>query len=82
MSQQRDNSGTLGKNQRREKDTHPEYNGKCVIDGREYWISAWVKEGQSGKFFSLAFKPKEQQQTQQRQAPPPTDDPFSDDIPF
>lgn len=82
MSQQRDNSGTLGRNQRREKDTHPEYNGKCVIDGREYWISAWVKDGQNGRFFSLAFKPKEQQQAPQRQAPPPADDPFSDDIPF
>lgn len=81
MSERRDNSGTLGRNQRREKDTHPEYNGKCVIDGREYWISAWVKDGQSGKFFSLAFKPKEQQQAPQRQAAPP-EDPFSDDIPF
>ncbi len=82
MSQSRDNSGTLGKNQRREKDTHPEYNGKCLIDGREYWISAWVKEGQNGKFFSLAFKPKEQQQ-ERRQAPPPAaEEPFSDDIPF
>lgn len=83
MSERRDNSGTLGKNQRREKDTHPEYNGKCVIEGREYWISAWVKEGQNGKFFSLAFKPKEQQRAQQPSRPaPPDDDPFSDDIPF
>lgn len=82
MSGQRDNSGTLGKNQRREKDTHPEYNGKCVIDGREYWISAWVKDGQNGKFFSLAFKPKEQQQERRQSAPPAAEDPFSDDIPF
>ncbi len=81
MSGNRDNSGTLGKNHRREKDTHPEYNGKCVIGGREYWISAWVKEGQNGKFFSLAFKPKEQQQ-ERRQAPPPADDFGDSEIPF
>lgn len=83
MSQQRDNSGTLGKNQRRQKDTHPEYNGQCVIDGKAYWISAWVKDGQSGKFFSLSFRPKEQQSARPA-APEPREEqnPFDDDIPF
>lgn len=57
--------GTLGKNERREKDTHPEYTGKCEIEGSMYWISAWVKEANGRKFFSLAFKPIEQQQAQQ-----------------
>jgi hypothetical protein len=82
--EQRDNSGTLGKNNRREKDTHPEYNGRCVIDGREYWISAWVKEGQSGKFFSLAFKPKDAPPASQQrpsEARSVTQD-FDDDLPF
>jgi hypothetical protein len=80
MREQRDNSGTLGKNERREKDTHPEYTGKCVIDGKEHWISAWVKQGPAGKFFSLAFKPKEARQ--QQAAPAPASDDWSDDIPF
>jgi hypothetical protein len=73
--------GTLGKNERREKETHPEYTGKCEIDGKMYWISAWVKEGQGRKFFSLAFKPQEQQQQApaKRQAPPQDDD---SSIPF
>ena len=56
------NSGTLGRNKRRESDKHPEYTGQCEIDGREFWISAWLKEGSDGKFFSLSFKPKEQKQ--------------------
>jgi len=57
--QQRDNSGILGRNERREKETHPTHSGQCTIDGKSYWISAWVKEGRDGsKFFSLAFKPK------------------------
>lgn len=80
MSNRRDNSGTLGRNKRREKDTHPEFNGQCVIDGREYWINGWVKEGNDGgKFFSLSFKPKEQRGGgSQRPAPEPEDE----EIPF
>jgi len=53
------NRGALFKNTRREKDTHPEYNGSINVDGHDYWISAWVKDGKSGKFFSLSVKRKD-----------------------
>lgn len=55
------NRGVLFRNGRKERDTHPGYNGSINIDGREYWLNAWLKEGQKGKFFSLAVKPKDEQ---------------------
>jgi hypothetical protein len=81
--------GTLGKNDRREKETHPEYTGKCEIDGKMYWISGWVKEGQGRKFFSLSFKAQEQQASRapaQKAKPsgraPDGFDDMPDDVPF
>ena len=37
-----------------------DYNGSCVINGVEYWISGWRKEGSRGPWLSLAFEPKQQ----------------------
>jgi hypothetical protein len=55
--QQRDNSGAIFKNNTAGKgDNFPGYGGSCMIEGREYFISAWVKESTRGKFFSLAGK--------------------------
>lgn len=92
------NSGALFKNDRREKETHPQYNGTINVAGVDYWINAWVKEGKSGKFFSLSVKPKEAQGggggarggAPQRSRPAPAtkpndsleDDFADDDIPF
>lgn len=64
--EKRDMSGTLFKNDKREKDTHPHATGSCVIDGVEYWVNAWTKDGQKGKFQSLAFKRKEERASEIR----------------
>ena len=77
------NRGVLFKNDRREKDTHPEYNGTINIEGQEYWLNAWIKDGGKGKFFSLSVKPKEARQdapparggAPSRNAPRPTQRP-------
>ena len=56
----KDNTGTLGVNNRKEKETHPDYSGSMRIDGRDYWISGWKKvAGNGSNFLSLAFKPKD-----------------------
>ncbi len=58
MTTKYDNSGALFKNDRKEKDSHADYQGSATINGVEFWISSWIKDGQKGKFMSLAFKPK------------------------
>lgn len=57
---QKPDTGSLFKNDRREKDTHPHATGSALIDGVEYWVSAWTKEGAKGKWQSLAFKRKQE----------------------
>lgn len=64
--EQRDNSGTLFVNDRKQADTHSDYNGTIMVDGKMYWINAWTKRGAKGEFFSLSVKPKEE-----RSASPP-----------
>lgn len=83
-NEKRDNSGTLGKNDRKEKEEHPSHTGSALIDGREYWISAWVKESARGKFFSLAFKPKDAAKPAPRPAEPSRTyaEELDDEIPF
>ena len=85
------NRGVLFKNDRKEKDTHPNMKGSINVEGVEYWVSAWTKEGQNGKFISLSLTPKEQTQTaakavkrappRRQQAAPVVQD-LDDDIPF
>lgn len=75
--QLKEGQGSLFKNERKEKDTHPTHKGEILIDGKLYWLSAWVKEGKKGRFFSLSAKAKEERS----QAAPVSAD-ASDDVPF
>lgn len=60
--EQRDNSGVLFKNDRREKDTHPNYKGNARVDGVDYFFDVWVKTDKNGnKYMSASFKRKEKQ---------------------
>lgn len=75
MTREYDNTdrGVLFKNDRKEQDNHPDYKGSINVGGTEFWLSAWIREGQNGKFMSLSVKPKDQprQAAQRPQRPVP-----------
>ncbi len=61
MSFDNTNRGALFKNDRRDKDTDPDYRGTINIDGCDFWLNAWMKESKTGdKFMSLSVRPKAQ----------------------
>jgi hypothetical protein len=81
MAYDNTNSGILSRNERKEKDTHPDHTGQLNVEGVDYYVSAWIKERKdgTGKFFSLSIKRKDQQQA----APAPKGGASAeDDIPF
>lgn len=70
--QPKDNSGSIFKNDRKEKDTHPDGKGSALIDGVEYWVSSWNSVTKDGnQYRKLAFTRKDSAQTAApRQAAP------------
>lgn len=83
--EQKDNSGSIFKNTRREKDTHPNMTGKAMIDGKMYYVSAWTKDGKGGeRYQSLSFKPVDDSAKADRGASDdrPLDIQLDDNIPF
>jgi hypothetical protein len=81
-------TGIIGKNDRKEKDSHPDIKGNCEIGGTQYWISGWKKERKdgSGSFYSLRFEPKDAQKPAPKKPAasrvPGSDDDLESDIPF
>lgn len=77
--EKRDNSGVLFANDKKDNERAPNYKGNIMVDGTEYWLSAWVKEGKSGKFLGLAVSPRDAQPPASKPVPKNLDD---SDFPF
>jgi hypothetical protein len=75
----RDMSGSISKNTRKEKPSHADYNGSIVIEGRKYWLNGWVKDGEKGKFLSLSVRPADEGNCAAKRKPAAAD---ADGIPF
>ena len=76
--------GALFKNTKKEKDSHPDYQGNVFVGGVLYDLAAWLKPTKDGgKYMSISAKPK--QANEQHSTKPSTNvqkDPFDDDIGF
>lgn len=87
MSYDNTNRWTLDKNARKEKDTHPDYKGSINVDGVDYWLDGWIKDGANGKFISGSIKPKDASRNGDaprtaRPQPAAFDTDLDDDVPF
>ena len=75
----KEGSGSLFKNDRKTTETHPDYTGSIMVNNREHYLSAWVKEGTKGKFFSVSIgKTKEAKAFK----PAGSDEIVDSDLPF
>ena len=68
------NSGVLFRNDRKEKDSQPDYTGKINVDGRELRLAAWLKAGKKGKFMSLKVSEDREQPRGRQESAPDLDD--------
>lgn len=78
------NKGLIAKNDRKEKDTHPDIKGSINVDGVDYWLDGWLKERKdgSGKFYSLSVKPKQEAAKPRAAAKPAKRVEEDSDVPF
>ena len=69
MAYDNTNSIIIYKNDRRRDEKDAEYTGSVNVEGREFWVNLWVKEGKPGskmqgkKFFSGKLRAKQPRQS-------------------
>jgi uncharacterized protein (DUF736 family) len=68
------NGGAIFPNDRKEKETHPDFRGTINVEGTEYWLKGWKKTSKTGtKFLSLALNPKEVEKPKEELTAIPSD---------
>lgn len=61
------NRGAIWGNDKKEKDTHPDFTGSLNVDGVDYWVSAWKRRPDAGpKAPALSFSVKPKDEAPQR----------------
>ena len=67
MNYDNTNRGMLTRNDKQGNESRPDYRGSINVDGQEYWLSAWIRQGREGtklegqKYMSLSVQPKDAQ---------------------
>ena len=85
----KEGKGSLFPNGRKESETHADWQGSIKIDGKEYWLNGWVKQGKTERI-ELSAKLKDPnknvaaalKQVRTGHAPSSVDDDLNDPIPF
>ena len=56
--EQKPNTGVLFKNTNKKADNHPDYQGKCLVNGTNMDIAAWINTSKSKgtKYMQLQFR--------------------------
>lgn len=81
--EQRDNSGSLFKNNKPRNEKSPQFQGKAMIGGVMHFFDAWQKKTSNGEtYFSCSFKAMEQVKQKEVKSSATTGDDFDSDIPF
>lgn len=82
--EQKDNSGSIFKNNKKKSDNSPPLTGKAMIGGVMYWVSAWTKTDKNDeKWISFSVTPMNPSVEQtQRKNILDTTIMVDDDIPF
>lgn len=54
--EQKNNSGSIFKNAKKEKPSHPDYSGNATINGKEFRLAGWINKSKSGNnYLRLLF---------------------------
>lgn len=79
-----DNTNTfaLFKNDKGDNPKRPDYTGTANVDGIEFQLSAWIREGKNGKFMSGTVQPKNEARQPAGTKPKPNLPEEDPEIPF
>lgn len=81
------NRGQIWPNDKKEKDTHPDFKGDVNVDGVEYWVSAWKRKPDANPkapslSFALTLKDRQQSASQSSESTNEQYGDLDDEIPF
>lgn len=68
MNQRNTNRGLIISNDRKTKDTNPDYTGSLNVKGEEFWISAWKRKeynNPEAEILSFSVQPKDKTAVEQ-----------------
>jgi len=57
--ERQDLTGSIFKNDRKTKDSHPDFTGSVTVHDQEFWLSGWRKTSRNDEpYISISLKPK------------------------